>query len=92
MGCGVAKLGAVGKWCSSQHCQPHTSSVPSMDPVLHAMWPDGEQSITEVTKRPLTAATLFKNSIVALVENLASKVLTLGQSCMSPKHPGVTQY
>ncbi|XP_010710618.1 unconventional myosin-Ig isoform X2 [Meleagris gallopavo] len=45
----------------------------STDPVLHTMWPDGEQSITEVTKRPLTAATLFKNSIVALVENLASK-------------------
>lgn len=37
------------------------------------MWPDGEQSITEVTKRPLTTGTLFKNSIVALVENLASK-------------------
>ncbi|NXA44696.1 MYO1G protein, partial [Nothocercus julius] len=45
----------------------------SADPVLRAMWPDGEQSITEVTKRPLTAATLFKNSIVALVDNLASK-------------------
>ncbi|XP_072711011.1 unconventional myosin-Ig isoform X3 [Ciconia boyciana] len=45
----------------------------STDPVLRAMWPDGEQSITEVTKRPLTTGTLFKNSIVALVENLASK-------------------
>ncbi|XP_065601073.1 unconventional myosin-Ig isoform X2 [Cyrtonyx montezumae] len=45
----------------------------SSDPVLRSMWPDGEQSITEVTKRPLTAATLFKNSMVALVENLASK-------------------
>ncbi|NXW81913.1 MYO1G protein, partial [Alopecoenas beccarii] len=45
----------------------------SADPVLRAMWPDGEQSITEVTKRPLTAGTLFKNSMVALVENLASK-------------------
>ncbi|XP_068001877.1 unconventional myosin-Ig isoform X1 [Melanerpes formicivorus] len=45
----------------------------SEDPVLRAMWPEGEQSITEVTKRPLTTATLFKNSIVALVENLASK-------------------
>uniref|UniRef100_A0A672LY52 Myosin ID n=1 Tax=Sinocyclocheilus grahami TaxID=75366 RepID=A0A672LY52_SINGR len=30
-------------------------------------------SITEVTKRPLTAATLFKNSMISLVENLASK-------------------
>ncbi|NXJ97930.1 MYO1G protein, partial [Corythaixoides concolor] len=45
----------------------------SADPVLRAMWPDGEQSITEVTKRPLTTGMLFKNSIVALVENLASK-------------------
>nr|XP_020655826.1 unconventional myosin-Ig [Pogona vitticeps] len=45
----------------------------STDPVLQEMWPEGQQSITEVTKRPLTAATLFKNSIVALVENLASK-------------------
>uniref|UniRef100_A0A8C8SS06 Myosin IG n=1 Tax=Pelusios castaneus TaxID=367368 RepID=A0A8C8SS06_9SAUR len=45
----------------------------STDPVLRDMWPDGELSITEVTKRPLTAATLFKNSMVALVENLACK-------------------
>ncbi|XP_062978231.1 unconventional myosin-Ig-like [Elgaria multicarinata webbii] len=45
----------------------------STDAVLQEMWPEGKQSITEVTKRPLTAATLFKISIVALVENLASK-------------------
>nr|XP_060638727.1 unconventional myosin-Ig [Anolis sagrei ordinatus] len=45
----------------------------SADPVLQQMWPEGKQSIHEVTKRPLTAASLFKNSIVALVENLASK-------------------
>ncbi|XP_060221631.1 unconventional myosin-Ig isoform X5 [Meriones unguiculatus] len=45
----------------------------SADPTLRAMWPDGQQDITEVTKRPLTAGTLFKNSMVALVENLASK-------------------
>ncbi|XP_053465671.1 unconventional myosin-Ig isoform X2 [Nycticebus coucang] len=45
----------------------------SMDPTLRAMWPEGQQNITEVTKRPLTAGTLFKNSMVALVENLASK-------------------
>ncbi|XP_032944747.1 unconventional myosin-Ig isoform X2 [Rhinolophus ferrumequinum] len=45
----------------------------SMDPTLRAMWPDGQQDITEVTKRPLTAGTLFKNSMVALVGNLASK-------------------
>ncbi|KAM5273251.1 unconventional myosin-Ig [Ctenodactylus gundi] len=45
----------------------------SSDSTLRAMWPDGQQDITEVTKRPLTAGTLFKNSMVALVENLASK-------------------
>lgn len=46
----------------------------STNPVLKEMWPDGHLSITEVTKRPLTAATLFKNSIVALVDKLACKV------------------
>uniref|UniRef100_A0AAQ5YH46 Myosin IG n=1 Tax=Amphiprion ocellaris TaxID=80972 RepID=A0AAQ5YH46_AMPOC len=45
----------------------------SSNPVLKEMWPDGQLSITEVTKRPLTAATLFKNSIVALVDKLACK-------------------
>ncbi|KAL2080472.1 hypothetical protein ACEWY4_024265 [Coilia grayii] len=45
----------------------------SSDPVLKDMWPDGQLSITEVTKRPLTAATLFKNSIIALVGKLACK-------------------
>ncbi|XP_029918753.1 unconventional myosin-Ig [Myripristis murdjan] len=45
----------------------------SANPVLTEMWPDGQLSITEVTKRPLTAATLFKNSIVALVDKLACK-------------------
>uniref|UniRef100_A0A4W3JXM3 Myosin IG n=1 Tax=Callorhinchus milii TaxID=7868 RepID=A0A4W3JXM3_CALMI len=45
----------------------------SANPVLAGMWPEGELSITEVTKRPLTAATLFKNSMIALVDNLACK-------------------
>ncbi|KAM4705559.1 unconventional myosin-Ig-like [Rhinophrynus dorsalis] len=45
----------------------------SNDPVLRDMWPEGQLSISEVTKRPLTAATLFKNSMISLVENLASK-------------------
>uniref|UniRef100_A0A8C9XX25 Myosin ID n=1 Tax=Sander lucioperca TaxID=283035 RepID=A0A8C9XX25_SANLU len=45
----------------------------SSNPVLKAMWPEGKLSITEVTKRPLTAATLFKNSMILLVENLACK-------------------
>ncbi|XP_027033689.1 unconventional myosin-Ig isoform X1 [Tachysurus fulvidraco] len=45
----------------------------SSDPVLKDMWPDGKLGITEVTKRPLTAATLFKNSIIALIDKLACK-------------------
>ncbi|XP_041104086.1 unconventional myosin-Ig isoform X2 [Polyodon spathula] len=45
----------------------------SLDPVLQEMWPEGQLSITEVTKRPLTAAVLFKNSMISLVENLACK-------------------
>ncbi|KAM9776615.1 unconventional myosin-Ig isoform X2 [Syngnathus typhle] len=45
----------------------------SSNPVMKEMWPDGQLGITEVTKRPLTAATLFKNSIVALVDKLACK-------------------
>ncbi|XP_033856554.3 unconventional myosin-Ig-like [Acipenser ruthenus] len=45
----------------------------SSDPVLQEMWPEGQLSITEVTKRPLTAAVLFKNSMISLVENLACK-------------------
>uniref|UniRef100_A0AC11BY26 Myosin ID n=1 Tax=Ovis aries TaxID=9940 RepID=A0AC11BY26_SHEEP len=45
----------------------------SSNTVLKNMWPEGKLSITEVTKRPLTAATLFKNSMIALVDNLASK-------------------
>lgn len=53
---------------------PFPSVFHSSNPVLKAMWPEGKLSITEVTKRPLTAATLFKNSMISLVENLASKV------------------
>ncbi|KAM4689823.1 unconventional myosin-Ig [Discoglossus pictus] len=45
----------------------------SQDPVLRDMWPEGQLSISEVTKRPLTASSLFKNSMVSLVENLACK-------------------
>ncbi|XP_048871147.1 unconventional myosin-Id isoform X1 [Brienomyrus brachyistius] len=45
----------------------------SSNPVLKGMWPEGKLGITEVTKRPLTAATLFKNSMISLVDNLACK-------------------
>ncbi|KAI1230206.1 hypothetical protein IHE44_0010169 [Lamprotornis superbus] len=49
----------------------------SSNPVLKMMWPEGKLSITEVTKRPLTAATLFKNSMIALVDNLTLKAQSL---------------
>ncbi|KAK8394631.1 hypothetical protein O3P69_005830 [Scylla paramamosain] len=45
----------------------------SSDPVISEMWPEGAQDITMTTKRPLTAGTLFKNSMIALVKNLACK-------------------
>lgn len=54
------------------------------------MWPEGKLSITEVTKRPLTAATLFKNSMISLVENLASKVTEhsgLASGLSQPSNP-----
>ncbi|CAH1788197.1 unnamed protein product [Owenia fusiformis] len=41
--------------------------------LLKIMWPEGAQAVTKVTKRPLTAGTNFRNSIIALVEILASK-------------------
>lgn len=55
-------------------CVDCETCLSSSNQVLKKMWPEGKLSITEVTKRPLTAATLFKNSMISLVENLASKV------------------
>ncbi|XP_064104605.1 unconventional myosin ID-like isoform X1 [Macrobrachium nipponense] len=45
----------------------------SSDKVISSMWPEGAQDITMITKRPLTAGTMFKNSMIALVKNLACK-------------------
>lgn len=45
----------------------------SSNPILTNMWPEGAQDITATTKRPLTAGTLFRNSMVALIKNLTSK-------------------
>uniref|UniRef100_A0A2R5LJZ3 Putative myosin class ii heavy chain n=1 Tax=Ornithodoros turicata TaxID=34597 RepID=A0A2R5LJZ3_9ACAR len=45
----------------------------SSDPLIKEMWPEGAQNVNQVNKRPLTAGTLFKNSMIALVQNLASK-------------------
>ena len=38
------------------------------------MWPEGAEHITKTTKRPLTAGTLFKNSMLALMKIIHSKV------------------
>nr|XP_023024555.1 myosin-IA isoform X1 [Leptinotarsa decemlineata] len=45
----------------------------SKDSNIKEMWPEGSQHISEITKRPPTAGTLFKNSMQALVINLQSK-------------------
>ncbi|XP_076437285.1 unconventional myosin-Id-like [Babylonia areolata] len=45
----------------------------SSNEVIKSMWPEGKQLVTETTKRPTTAGTAFKTSIILLVENLASK-------------------
>ena len=42
--------------------------------VLRGMWPEGAEHITKTTKRPLTAGTLFKNSMLALMKIIHSKV------------------
>ena len=46
----------------------------SANPAIKSMWPEGAQSVTEITKRPLTVATRFKNSMIGLVQNLSTKV------------------
>ena len=50
--------------------------VNSKNPVLREMFPDGDKGVKEVTKRPESAGTHFKNSIIALVDNLATKVMS----------------
>ncbi|KAL0268992.1 UNVERIFIED_CONTAM: hypothetical protein PYX00_010747 [Menopon gallinae] len=45
----------------------------SKNSVVSSMWPEGAQDITKTTKRPLTAGTLFRNSMAALIKTLTSK-------------------
>ena len=45
----------------------------SSDKNVSNMWPEGAQNITATTKRPLTAGTIFKNSMIALIKTLKSK-------------------
>ncbi|VBB30720.1 unnamed protein product [Acanthocheilonema viteae] len=43
------------------------------NPVLREIFPDGAKSVTEVNKKPLTAGTIFKNSMSDLVQQLSAK-------------------
>uniref|UniRef100_F1KRC2 Myosin-Ig n=1 Tax=Ascaris suum TaxID=6253 RepID=F1KRC2_ASCSU len=45
----------------------------SRNSLLSSIFPDGAKAVTEVNKRPLTAGTMFKNSMLDLVQQLASK-------------------
>ena len=45
----------------------------SKNPIYQSMWPEGSHDITKTTKRPLTAGTIFKNSMNELMKILASK-------------------
>lgn len=45
----------------------------STDEIIKGMWPEGSVDVSKVTKRPLTAGTLFKNSMITLIQNLISK-------------------
>ncbi|XP_060522962.1 unconventional myosin ID isoform X2 [Cylas formicarius] len=66
----------------------------SRDPNIKDMWPEGAQHITEITKRPPTAGTLFKNSMQALVQTLISKEPHYVR-CIKPnevKSPSVFDY
>lgn len=45
----------------------------SRNKYIKDMWPEGAQSLTEITKRPQTVATRFKNSMIELVQHLSNK-------------------
>ncbi|KAK2160949.1 hypothetical protein LSH36_124g01005 [Paralvinella palmiformis] len=45
----------------------------SKNKMISSMWPEGAKSVQAVTKRPVTAGTNFKISIIELVKNLGSK-------------------
>ena len=47
----------------------------SSNPFIRLMWPEGAQELSAITKRPLTVATRFKNSMIGLVNNLSAKVV-----------------
>lgn len=45
----------------------------SKNSTMKLMWPEGAEHISKTTKRPLTAGTLFKNSMLALMKTIHSK-------------------
>nr|CAD7577169.1 unnamed protein product [Timema californicum] len=45
----------------------------SSDKLISNMWPEGSMGITKTTKRPQTAGSLFRSSMIALVKTLTSK-------------------
>ena len=45
----------------------------SKNETIKSMWPEGKDDITKVTKKPPTVSSLFKNSMITLVQNLSSK-------------------
>ena len=53
--------------------QTPPTSHPSGHALLKEQWPEGAQAVTEVTKRPKSAGTRFKESMIALVDNLQTK-------------------
>lgn len=55
----------------------HMTNRPTLSHSKHALlqeqWPEGAKAVTEVTKRPKSAGTTFKESMIALVDNLKTK-------------------
>lgn len=47
--------------------------IHSTHALLQEQWPEGAKAVTEVTKRPKSAGTTFKESMISLVGNLRSK-------------------
>ncbi|XP_017482832.1 PREDICTED: unconventional myosin-Id-like [Rhagoletis zephyria] len=46
----------------------------SKNKVISVMWPEGAKSVTEVSRRPVTAGQIFKTSMNELIDNLKQKV------------------
>ena len=53
----------------------------SKNELTKMIWPEGARDVAKVTKRPPTAATNFRNSIITLVDKLQSKVRLTSMYC-----------